>query len=98
MTTTSSPRRVLDQPPVEPDHVGIAFDAEALIGAVEALQVVRIGVHRREAENLVGDPDVMARIGRSHHQSGRHDYVWKNLADGAVQHLERRACSACYRR
>src|SRR5829696_2804570 len=59
-SASTSPRRVLDQPPIEPDHVGIAFDGKALIGAVKTLQIFRIGAHRREAKNLVGDAGVVA--------------------------------------
>jgi len=32
----TSPGGILDQPPIEPDHLGITLDAEALISAVKA--------------------------------------------------------------
>src|ERR1700712_5496374 len=81
MTPLSSPRGVLDQPPVKPYHVGIAFEAKALVGAVEALQIVRIRAHRREPENGVDDGGVVARVGGGDHQDGGDPAAPKNFPD-----------------
>jgi methylenetetrahydrofolate dehydrogenase (NADP+) / methenyltetrahydrofolate cyclohydrolase len=53
-------RRVLDQPPIEANHVAVIGDAEPLIGAVNALEILAGGAHRLKAEDVVGDVRVVA--------------------------------------
>ena len=76
-------RSIPDQSPVEPDHLAIVLNRDALIGAVKACEVLRRRAHRRETEDVVRNANDVARVGRGDHQSRRNDRLGKDLADGA---------------
>src|SRR5215207_544145 len=62
-------RRVADQLVIELDELDQVRARDALVGAVEALQILEARTHRRELVDVVGDPVEVARIGRADHEA-----------------------------
>ena len=64
---------VAEQLVIELDQLDVVGGRDALVGAVEARQVLGLGAHRRELVDVVGDGVEVARVGGADHQARRDD-------------------------
>jgi hypothetical protein len=78
---------------VEPDSRLIVGHPDALVGAVEAVQVGGVHAYGEEPVDVPAEGVEIAGVGRGHHQVRRHDRVRQDLADGALERpIGRRGC------
>src|SRR6516165_9505769 len=83
-SSTSGVRlRVADQLVIELNQLDVVGRRDALVGAVEALQVLGSRAHRRELVDVVGDALVVSRIGATDHEAGRDNEVGMKLHEAA---------------
>src|ERR1700679_682241 len=82
---------VLHQPHIERHGRSEIADGKTLVGAMDAAEIVDAEVERIEAEHLVGDRQIVARIGGAGGGVGCHRNVAEGILDLADEELSVRA-------
>src|SRR2546426_11713524 len=76
-------RPVAQQRYVDPHRVHVRPDPHALVGAVDALQVVLADPDPDEAVHVGRERGVVPGVGGPDHEPGGHHRTWNHLPDGA---------------